>query len=105
MHREQVQIVHAPATHALTPVKTLAEMTEDELFISLRKRTRGLRVMREIAREGLSEIVLLIAVHNYTIRRVVARYGVIGPAGDALYEAIVDEVTCFTLKNIRLGII
>lgn len=105
MHREQVQVAPTPASHALVPVKTLAQMTEDELFVSLRRRTRGLRSMREIAREGLSEIALLVGVHNYTIRRVVARYGVIGTAGDALYEAIVDEVTCFTLKNIRLGLI
>lgn len=85
--------------------KNLAEMSDDELFVSLRCKTRHLNSMREVARHGLQEIVLLISLHNYSIRRVVARYGAAASAGDALYEAIVDEATCFTLRNMRLGIV
>ena len=86
--------------------KALLEMSDDELFVSLRSKTRHFfrfNSMREVARHGLQEIVLLISLHNYSIRRVVARYGATASVGDALYEAIVDEVACFTLHKVCLG--
>lgn len=90
---------------AIVGGKALVEMSDDELYVSLRSKTRHLSSMREVAQHGLQEIVLLISLHGYSIRRVVARYGAAGPAGDALYEAIIDEVARLTLHKLCLGVV
>lgn len=103
--RSALMALLASPSPAIAGDKTLIEMSDDELYVSLRSKTRQLNSMREVARHGLQEIVLLISLHGYSIRRVVARYGAAGSAGDALYEAIIDEVTRLTLHKLCLGVV